>query len=110
MRNKYAAIVAAINKIAFQSMENEYRPCYINGRRALFHRWINSAHPVLPKGMDASNEKARFFQYRSTRALIEYEDGTLELAWPSDIRFADGGHFEQCVWLPIEELEVADAG
>ena len=33
------------------SQETEYRPCYVNGRRALFHRWVNTANPVLPKGV-----------------------------------------------------------
>lgn len=107
MRKKriYDDLLAAVKRIALHSEVAEYRPCYVNGRRALFHRWENTANPVLPRGVDANNAKARFFQYRSTRALVEYEDGTMARVWPLDIRFADGDRFKECEWLPIEELE-----
>lgn len=26
----------------------EWRPCWVNGRRAIFHRWSDSAMPVNP--------------------------------------------------------------
>lgn len=101
-------VMAAIKSIAVHTGENEYRPCYVKGRKALFHRWINSASPALPKGMDANDEKARFFQHRSTCGLVEYEDGTLARVWPTDIRFADGGHFREYEWIPMETLEGAE--
>lgn len=101
----YRELLEALKRIAFQSLDNEYRPCYVKDRRAVFHRWVNTAHPVLPKGIDINDEKARFFQYRSTRALVEYEDGTLAMIWPQDIRFADAGHFNDCEWIPVEKLE-----
>ncbi len=102
-------LLAAVKKIALHSEVAEYRPCYVNGRRALFHRWENTANPVLPRGVDANDEKARFFQYRSTRALVEYEDGTMARVWPLDIRFADGNRFKECEWLPEEALGVQNA-
>lgn len=104
-KKKQEELVEAIKSIVPQPQEIEYRPCYVNGRRALFHRWVNTANPALPKGVDADNEKARFFQHRSTTALVEYEDGTMARVWPQDIRFADGGRFKECVWLPAEQLE-----
>ncbi len=90
--------------------ENEYRPCYVNGRRALFHRWINTANPVLPKGVSPDDEKARFFQHRSTTGLVEYSDGALERVWPQEIRFADSAtRFREHTWDPdrasSEEME-----
>lgn len=79
--------------------EIEYRPCYVNGRRALFHRWVNTANPVLPKGVEADDPKARFFQHRHTAGLVEYEDGTVERVWPQEIRFADSpGRFKGYEW------------
>lgn len=81
------------------SQETEYRPCYVNGRRALFHRWVNTANPVLPKGVSHDNEKARFFQHRSTTGLVEYADGTLARVWPQEIRFADSAdRFREYEW------------
>ena len=82
--------------------EIEYRPCWANGRRALFHRWVNDARPTTPKGM-AIDENTRYFQFRSTKALVEFEDGTVDKVWPNDVQFADGGHFRDFVWLPMEE-------
>ena len=106
-KKKYNDLVAAIKSLAVQQQDNEYRPCYVNGRKALFHRWVNTANPALPKGMDPDNEKAKFFQHRSTAGLVEYENGIVERVWPQDIRFADGGHFDKCEWLTIEKLEAA---
>jgi len=83
------------------TQEIEYRPCYVRGRRALFHRWTNSARPQLPKGMEP-DENARYFQYRNTHGIVEFEDGTVELAWPREIQFADGGHFMDYAWQPAE--------
>lgn len=84
------------------SSENEYRPCYVNGRRALFHRWVNTANPVLPKGVSPDDERAKFFQHRSTTGLVEYADGTMERVWPQDIRFADSaGLFREHAWDPV---------
>ena len=101
----YRELLEALKRIASQSLDNEYRPCYVKGRRAVFHRWINTANPALPRGIDANDERARFFQFRSTDGLVEFEDGTLARVWPLDIRFADGGFFEDYSWIPVEQLE-----
>ena len=82
--------------------ESEYRPCYVNGRRGLFHRWANSARPQLPRGQEPG-ENARYFQFRSTQAIVEFEDGTVDLVWPRDIQFADHGRFRDYAWDPAGE-------
>jgi hypothetical protein len=79
------------------SQEIDYRPCYVDGRRALFHRWVNTAKPMLPKGQEPG-ENARYFQFRNTHGLVEYEDGTMETVWPQAIKFADNGHFKDYAW------------
>ena len=104
-RKSYQELVAVLRRLAAQPRENEYRPCYVNGRKALFHRWVNTANPALPKGVDPNEEKAKFFQHRSTTGLVEYEDGTLARVWPQEIRFADGGYFSEYEWIPIEKME-----
>lgn len=99
MLNKHTKeLVAAIRSVVIRSQESEYRPCYANGRKALFHRWVNTANPALPKGVDAKDEKARFFQHRSTHGLVEFENGTVARVWPQDIRFVDGGYFAEFEW------------
>lgn len=98
-------LIQAIKNLGVQTQNSEYRPCYVNGRKALFHRWVNTANPALPKGVSANDEKARFFQHRSTAALVEYADGNVARVWPQDIRFADGGRFDASEWLTVDQLE-----
>ena len=78
--------------------QDRLRPCYARGRRAIFHRWVNSAHPVLPRGEEPA-EGSRYYQFRRTEALVEYEDGTISRIFPSNIQFADGGDFDKFDWL-----------
>lgn len=77
------------------------RPCLARGRRAIFHRWVNSAHPLLPRGMEPG-ENARYYQYRRTEALVEYEDGTVARIFTSNIQFIDGGDFDKWDWDTLE--------
>lgn len=84
--------------------ENEYRPCWVRGKRALFHRWANSARPSLPKGQEPS-ENARYFQYRNTQAIVEFENGAVELVYPQQVHFVDGGHFKDYTWPEEEESD-----
>lgn len=80
----------------------EVRPCIVGGkRRAIFHRWINSAHPVPPRGAEV-NENTRFFQYRRVEALVEYEDGRCDRVFPTEIKFVDGGAFDKFDWSGAE--------
>ena len=85
--------------------ETQQRPCYVKGRKAIFHRWANTANPCLPKGVEPEDEKARYFQYRSVQAIVEYMDGSVERVWPQDIEFADGGRFDEMTWLPRTKAE-----
>ena len=44
-----------------------YRPCYVNGRKALFHKWIT--HDLIDY------------------AIVEFEDGTADIAYMQCVRF-----------------------
>lgn len=77
--------------------ENEYRPCWVDGKKALFHRWANDARPTLPGGQKPS-ENARFYQFRSSKAIVEFEDGTVARVWPNEVKFADNDFFKQFEW------------
>ena len=47
-----------------------YRPCFVDGKKALFHRW--TAYNVIDY------------------AIVEYEDGTVDIVHPQSIRFLPG--------------------
>lgn len=79
--------------------ETEYRPCYVHGKKALFHRWANDARATLPRGVEPG-ENARYFQFRSTMGIVEYEDGAIGRVYPNEVKFSDGGHFREYAWLP----------
>lgn len=80
----------------------ERRPCMVNGRRAFFHRWADSARPVTPRGMEEDETGPRYQLY-SVHGIVEFADGTVQRVWPSDIRFIDGGDFAAYVWPEMEE-------
>lgn len=79
----------------------EGRPCWVKGRRAIFHRWTDSARPVKPASNDQDTDER--MQKWSVHGLVEYEDGTVEREWPSAIRFADSAEkFAGICWDALE--------
>jgi len=85
----------------------EYRPCEVSGRKALFHRWVesdkvifeitngltvnevrhapnlfNNHNIIHPPGSDVKTIKSFY-------GLVEYEDGTMEKVDPEKIKFKD---------------------
>lgn len=85
----------------------EYRPCYVNDKKALFHRWIDKEE-VLLKIKNCFVDDSRIEEienlYRekgvlppvadvekvkTTLAIVEYEDGTIDEVRPQQIKFAD---------------------
>ena len=77
----------------------ELRPCFANGRRALFHRWADSARPAKPYGQE-DNENAPNYQLHSVQAIVEYEDGTVARVWPSALKFLPNEQFDDYAWAP----------
>ena len=112
-QKSYEDLLAQIVNVAHTpgvviTQETEYRTCYVHGCRALFHRWINTANPVLPRGVAPDDEKARFFQHRSTQGLVEYADGTMDRVWPQDIRFTDSAaRFKEYDWQTDRQKDEA---
>ena len=51
----------------------EYRPCYVAGRKALFHRWEDYGD-----------------QFKKTLAIVEFEDGTVDAVNPKLLKFVPG--------------------
>ena len=89
-------------KIIFSTSEN--RPCWVGGRRAIFHRWTDSARPAKArKKTDDEEQQELQLQIHNVHALVEYEDGTVEREWPNRIHFADSADkFAQWDWDAME--------
>ena len=65
---------------------NEYRPCIVGERKALFHRWTEFNNTV-PGGLTPIDPPPGQIKY--TLGLIEYEDGQVEEVAPHKIKFID---------------------
>ena len=58
----------------------ETRPCYVDGRKAIWHQWVD----VPADGC--------------VLALVEYENGTVEEVGIRYFKFADHGAFRETAW------------
>lgn len=72
------------NEIVIKTID--YRPCLVNDKKALFHKWIEYAYPV-PPSLIMPNDRGG--QKTDTLAIVEYENGTVEVVEPNCITFAD---------------------
>lgn len=79
------------------------RPCYADGRRAMFHRWSDTGRPVVPRGQEG-DKNAQNFQNWAVHAIVEFEDGTVSRVWPSELQFVDGGDFDRHTWPQEQEV------
>ena len=73
------------------------RPCYVRVDcveiiKAMFHCWSHETK-FLPRSGHQVND---------TFAIIEFEDGTLGRVKPEQIRFADGGGFDEIAFPPLK--------
>lgn len=83
------------------TITQELRPCWVRGKRALFHRWTDSARPVAPKGLPEVETDLRY-QLWHVHGVVEYEDGTLDRVWPYEIQFAENPVFKEYAWERME--------
>lgn len=65
----------------------DLRPCVVNGRRALFHRWEDYAEVVGESPLMGGHAAG---QLSCCLGLVEYEDGTIAKVHPGSIKFVDG--------------------
>lgn len=88
-------------------IKRELRPCYVDGRKALWHCWSNSAmivrHSALwepPRKLESgtSFDESKEECYQATMAIVEYEDGTVDEIMPYKVKFADHGDFREIAW------------
>lgn len=85
----------------------EYRPCTANGKKALFHRWVESdkvlfenvalmTDTMKAKQLNQFNEfgmidnsLTKLTVIKSLYGLVEYEDGSMDKVDPEKIKFKD---------------------
>lgn len=62
------------------------RPCLVRGKKALFHKWIESKYFVEPSLLIGGTIGG---QICHNFALIEYPDGWVTICEPKDVKFLD---------------------
>ena len=67
-------------------MVNNYRTCYVDDKKALFHRWCDIAKPIPPSMLIGGDPGGQIW---NVLGLIEFEDGHIELIEPYKIMFCD---------------------
>ena len=67
-------------------VDDDKRPCYARGQKAILHRWVELSYPMT-----------------QLLALVEYEDGSIAQVKPTSIKFADGGDFDAYEWEDEED-------
>ena len=74
----------------------EYRPCIVDGEKALFHRWLNFAYVVDASLMIGGHPGG---QVADTFGLVEMKNGAVRKVAPTSIRFLDSRkQFEEDCW------------
>lgn len=85
---------------------SEYRPCYVDGRKALFHRWKDKESIVLKFNIITNyHERTKVLReyyeskivpsmcdivkIKNVLGIVELEDGTIDEVEPTSIRFID---------------------
>lgn len=87
-----------------QNTSNNYRPCLVDGKKALFHQWIEKGmmliesnrfkdktdfYNVCMDSLSSWDSHDKVTTYTETRALVEFEDGTIDEVNPNLVKFID---------------------
>ena len=84
----------------------ELRPCLVNGNKAMFHKWIVKEDIILKFHSSVNSETKKKIKFifdetgtvdplvstekiKSNWALVEYENGTVDMVNPINVRFID---------------------
>ena len=86
------------------------RPCYVDGKKALFHRWIDKETPIIrinamltEKALDRIASKIKngmippsgdVVLQKTVFGIVEYYNGTVAEVEPTSIIFADNTYDE----------------
>ena len=98
--------LGALIGMSLKSQTPALRPCEVNGKPAVFHRWVDEDRMKVQINIMTLREEAirTMDDYkvhgflpataspvvlRQTIALVEYEDGTVCKVEPEDVKFTD---------------------
>lgn len=65
---------------------SQYRPCFVDGKKALFHKWESVSKIVSPSPYVGGHSGGVI---SCDFAIVEYEDGTTAEVKPDKIKFDD---------------------
>ena len=68
------------------TVQVEMRPCLVEGKPALWHRWTSRCEIVPPSPLQGGHLGGNI---AACFALVEYEDGTVQEVYPNRVRFLD---------------------
>lgn len=68
------------------TISHELRPCYADGKKAFFHKFVEHSRIVEPSPM-IGGHNGGVIKY--TLAIVEYENGNVDFVDPCKIRFVD---------------------
>lgn len=71
-------------KLNREGLSLDLRPCIVNGKPALFHRWADWSEIVEPAIMRGGHGGG---VVRAALAIVEFKDGTVGRVLPENIRF-----------------------
>lgn len=83
-------------------IKEERRPCYVDGKKAMFHKWAEHRVIVSPS-LAVGGHNGGVVTYQL--ALVEYENGKVDFVRADSIVFADGGDFADCAFFPCCDEE-----
>lgn len=78
--------MASIMEGLISISNSEYRPCIVDGKKAVFHRWHEFCNVVEASPLIGG---APAGQIKYTLGTVEFEDGTIKEVAPHNIKFAD---------------------
>lgn len=75
---------------AITIIASEYRPCWVQGKKALFHRWdeIADLH-IGGKALRTIDVDVPSGYIKYTLAIVEFEDGKIGRCYPHEVQFLD---------------------
>lgn len=76
-------------------VENVLRPCFVDGKRALFHRWEDKAQVIGESPLAGGHSAGQLWV---VVGIVEFEDGTVKEVYPYNIRFAPHPDFTERAW------------
>lgn len=74
------------------------RPCYVKDKKAFFHVWFQESQIVAPSILSGGHSGG---VVATVLGLVEFEDGTISKEYPEQIKFADGGGFDEYCFLNV---------